>query len=201
MNRVHAVCAGLAVALVGVACTATPGLDPKAPAPPDQSVLRGWQHCTDEACGKNFISVYSTFVFLQLDDARQDETPVVVTTPGRHWVEAFYSWGAGVIIGVGNYRNYAFEIDLLPGHTYQIDDVPSGCIVPAFKHWVSPKTLRVIDIAPSGDRAVQQIKAVAYCTPASRSPGSCRQDSDCQSGACTPFEGSTGHGLCGEWRP
>lgn len=196
--RGHAWAVGAALACV--ACASPPPSGPETPPPADQGVLRGWRHCTDDGCGKNLIAAYSTFVMIRVDDQPQDVTPSVILAPGRHWVEAHYSWGVGVITGIGNWRNYGFELDVAPGHVYTIDEAPSGCIVPASKQWVSPKTLRMTDLAPSGERAVRDINAMEFCSPSSGDAGSCRRDSDCHSGTCTPFGGTTGLGLCGTWR-
>ena len=190
----------VAVATVCVACSSSLAINQELVSETDRSVLRGWKRCTDIGCGRNFASAYSTFIFLQVDEKLQEEVPNVTTTPGLHWVEAYYSWGVGLIIGIGNYRNYGFEINLLPGYAYQIEKVPSGCIVPATKHWVSPKTLHVKVTSPSGESAVTDIRAMEYCTPNSRSTGSCKKDGDCSSGVCTPFGGATGYGLCGKLR-
>lgn len=199
-RRVRRPALALVVAGACAACASPPASGPETQPLADRGVLRGWQHCTDEGCGKNLISAYSTFVFLRVDDRPQDVRPSVILSPGRHWVEAHHSWGVGVITGIGNWRNYGFEIDVDPGHVYTIEDAPAGCIVPASKKWVSPKTLRMADQAPTGERAVREIKAMEFCSPSSGDAGSCRQDSDCPSGTCTPFGGTTGHGLCGTWR-
>ncbi|RZU47397.1 hypothetical protein EV700_0358 [Fluviicoccus keumensis] len=190
----------LVAATLLAACSSAPVRDRNTSPRNDQSMLRGWMNCTDAGCGRGFISAYSTFQFLQVDDRLQKNTPVVITSPGRHWVEAYYSWGAGIMTGIGNYRNYGFEIELLPGYTYQVEDAPSGCIVPMRRHWVSPRTLHITEISPSGNRASHSIRAMEYCTPESKSPGSCKKDGDCASGVCTPFGGETGFGLCGELR-
>lgn len=190
----------LASVVVCIACSSTPTPDSSVASTAHLGVLQGWRRCTDDNCGRNFISAYSTFVFLRVDDSHQGGAPSLGVTPGRHWVEAYYSWGFGVLTGIGNWRNYGFEIDVLPGHTYRIEDAPSGCIVPASRYWVSPKTLRVLDLAPSGEREVREIKAMEYCTPSSHDSGTCRQNNDCRSGVCTLFGGTTGYGLCGELR-
>lgn len=111
--------------------------------PDGQSTLYGWRNCLTENCGRNFISAYSTFVFIHIDEKPISASPSIAISPGRHWIEAFYSWGAGVLIGTGNYRHYGFELDVLPGHQYRINEVPAGCIVPATKYWVSQKNLRL----------------------------------------------------------
>lgn len=191
----------LAAALAAAACSSTPTREADVRVPADQAVLRGWEHCGGGACGKGVVSGYSTFVFLRVDDQPQGSAAAVSLAPGRHWVEAYYAWGAGFLTGVGNWRNYGFEIEVQHGHAYAIEAAPSGCIVPAKRHWVSPKTLRVFDTAPSGERTARDVKAVEYCTPDSREPGTCRQGSDCPSEPCTPFGGETGYGLCGELRP
>jgi hypothetical protein len=72
--------------------------------------------------------------------------------------------------------------------------------VPASKHWVSPKVLRVEDRTVDGPLVVHEVKAMEYCTPSSSEPGTCRTDSACPSGTCTPFGGTTGFGLCGQLR-
>lgn len=198
--RYARLCAVLGTMAAVAACASPRGPTQDAPVAAGQSVLRGWQQCTDDHCGKNFISAYSRFVFLRVDDSSQAESAAVTAMPGRHWVEAHYAWGAGFITGIGNWRNYGFEIDLQPGHTYLIEEAPAGCVVPATRHWVSPKTLRVIDVAPSGERMARDIRAMEYCTPTSREVGSCRQDRDCRTGTCTPFGGTTGYGLCGALR-
>lgn len=193
---------GLASILAAMltACASTPSGPPPAP-PAGASTLQGWSNCSTDSCGRDFVSAYSTFTFVHLDGQRLARRPTLTVPPGRHWVEAHYAWGAGVIVGVGNYRNYGFELDFLPDHRYQIQDAPSGCIVPATRHWVSPKTLRVTVTTPSGSTQVQDVPAFEYCTPSASEPGTCRQPSDCGSGTCTPFAGSTGFGLCGVMRP
>lgn len=164
------------------------------------SSLHGWRNCTTDNCGRNFVSAYSTLVFVQVDDERVNPSPAVTLAPGRHWVEAHYSWGVGVMVGIGNYRNYGFELNVLPDHHYTIKDVPSGCIVPASRYWVSPKPLRVESRGPGGDVQVQEVRAMEYCAPNDNGPGTCKTGSDCSSGVCTGFQGTTGHGLCGVLR-
>ena len=188
------------VAVFSAACSSLPAGGPHAGVPADRSVLTGWRRCTDDNCGRNFVSVYSTFVFLRVDDLPQGGDSTVTVAPGRHWIEAHHAWGAGVVAGVGNWRNYAFELDFLPGHRYSIGKAPSGCLVPASRHWVSPKKLRVLDLAPSGEQTVREVEAMELCTPSSEETGTCRQDGDCPSGTCTPFGGTTGYGLCGTLR-
>lgn len=190
----------MAAAVACAACSSPPKSGSAAQPAADQSILQGWRHCTDDSCGKNLIAAYSTFVFLRADDLPQGGAPSVVLAPGRHWVEAHYSWGVGFITGIGNWRNYGFEVDLLPGHIYSIEEAPAGCIVPASKRWVSPKTLQVADVTPSGERTVREIKVMELCSPSSEDIGSCKQDRDCPSGTCTPFGGTTGYGLCGALR-
>lgn len=146
------------------------------------------------------MSAYSTLVFVRLDEKPVGDSPHLSVAPGRHWIEAHYAWGAGFLIGVGNFRNYGFELDFLPDHRYAIENVPSGCIVPAARHWVSPKVLQITDLGPTGERQVLEVKALEYCTPSSTEPGTCRQHSDCPSGTCTHFGGPTGFGLCGTLR-
>jgi hypothetical protein len=91
-------------------------------------------------------------------------------------------------------------LDFLPDHQYEIKEVPSGCIVPASRYWVSPKTLLVEDRGPTGNRQVLEIKAMEYCSPSDNDTGTCKNDSDCRSGTCTSFGGTTGFGLCGVLR-
>lgn len=190
----------LAAAAACAACSSLPADSSGTGLAGDKSILTGWRRCTDDNCGRNFFSAYSTFVFLRTDDQPQGGTPTVTIPPGRHWVEAHYSWGIGVVTGIGNWRNYGFELDVLPGHRYAIEEAPSGCIVPATQHWVNPKILRIVDRPPSGGQTVRDIKALEFCTPSSEDVGTCRQDSDCRSGTCTPFGGSTGYGMCGALR-
>lgn len=195
----------LTVSLVGTAalmtsCAAPDVVPPATEHATGMGVLEGWQQCVTDNCGRNFISVYSKFVFLRLDATPLYGSPVARTEPGRHWIEAHYAWGAGIIVGVGNYRNYGFELDFLPDHRYRIKEVPGGCIVPASSHWVSPKTLLVEDSAPTGETIVREVKAMEYCSPSGEESGTCRQDGDCRSGTCTPFGGTTGFGLCGVLR-
>lgn len=176
-------------------------LEPTGPAPEaatGQSTLEGWRNCSTENCGRNFVSAYTTFEFVRLDSESIGRSPTVRVQPGRHWLEAHYSWGAGILTGMGNFRNYGFEFDFVADHQYTIRDVPSGCLVPASKHWVSPKVLRVEDRTVDGHLVVHEVKAMEYCTPSSSESGTCRSDSDCPSGTCTPFGGTTGFGLCGQ---
>jgi len=147
------------------ACTSQPVTGPAVQGSPVLGNLHGWRNCTTENCGRNFVSAYSAFVFERLDDHPVNSSPDVTVPPGRHWVEAHYSWGVGVLIGIGNYRNYGFELDFLPDHHYEIKEVPGGCIVPATRYWVSPKTLRLEDRGPAGDIQVREIRAMEYCAP------------------------------------
>jgi len=192
--------AAFSVAALVAACSSSPVTPPTDQTPSGLSTLHGWRNCTTDNCGRNFVSAYSTFVFRHLDDKPVYSSAVLTVSPGRHWVEAHYSWGVGVLIGIGNYRNYGFELDFLPDHQYEIKEVPSGCIVPASRYWVSHKTLRVEDRGPTGDRQLHEIKAMEYCAPSDNEPGTCRKDSDCRSGTCTSFGGKTGFGLCGVLR-
>lgn len=182
----------LSVAALLAACSSSPVTQ----TPSGLSTLSGWRNCTTDNCGRNFISAYSTFVFEYVDDKPVYSSPILTVSPGRHWVEAHYSWGIGVLIGIGNYRNYGFELDFLPDHQYEIKEVPSGCIAPASRYRVSAKTLRVEDRGPTGNRQLREINAMEYCSP-SGAPGTCKKDSDCRSGNCTSFGGATGFGLCG----
>lgn len=191
--------AALALSLFA-ACSSPERTPPVQGADAGQSRLQGWQHCSGDNCGRGFVSAYSTLVFLRLDGESVRGAATLAVPPGRHWIEAHYAWGVGVLVGVGNYRNYGFEFDFVAGHQYAIRDVPSGCLVPASKSWVSPKVLRVEDQAPDRRRMVHEVKAMEYCAPGSSEPGTCRTNSDCRSGPCTPFDGSTGFGLCGQLR-
>ena len=187
-----------ALGMVVAACS-TP---PPPPAPPaGASTLQGWRHCSTEACGRDFISAYSTFNFVHLDGQRLAPRPTLPVPAGRHWVEAHYAWGAGVMVGVGNYRHYGFEWDFLPDHRYQVLEAPSGCLTPATRQWVSPKTLRLRITLPNGDTQVQEVPAWEHCTPSASEPGTCRQASDCRGSPCTTVGGHTGFGLCGTLRP
>lgn len=188
--------AAFSVAVLVTACSTSPMNQ----APSGSSALHGWRNCTTDNCGRNFVSAYSTFTFVHLDDKPVYSSPTLAVSPGRHWVEAHYSWGVGILVGIGNYRNYGFELDFLPDHQYEIKEIPSGCIVPASISWVSPKTLRVEDIDPTGTRQIREIKAMEYCSPSDNVPGTCKKDSDCRSGSCTSFGGTTGFGLCGVLR-
>ncbi|HET8731124.1 MAG TPA: hypothetical protein VFM34_08465 [Moraxellaceae bacterium] len=187
----------LIAALACTGCSNHPTSGATAASPEKGIVLEGWRHCTDDGCGRNFFSVYSTFLFLRVDDAPQPNIPTVELAPGVHWIEAFHSWGAGVILGVGNWRNYGFELDAQPGHRYRIEGAPFGCIVPLKKRWVHPVSLRIADTMPSGKQTVRAVPAMEYCTPESHESGTCRMDSDCKSGTCTSFGGVTGFGFCG----
>lgn len=197
LPRLKAISA-LAAAIACAACTSPPPLEL---AVGEQSLIRGWQHCSGQGCGRNFISAYSTLVILRVDDHEQYGKPMVPVTPGRHWIEAYYSWGFGILVGLGNWRNYGFELDFLPGHSYVIEDIPAGCLVPIFQYRANPVTLRIVDKAPSRERTVREIKAWEYCTPNSRKSGSCKRDSDCQSGQCAAFGGATVYGMCIERQP
>ena len=168
----------------------------------DTSTLEGWEYCL-LTCGRDFISGYSTFVIVRLDDKLLHTTTVNVT-PGRHWVEAHYSWGFGIIIGAGNYRNYGYEFDFLAGHHYRIREVPSGCIVPWKESSVRPITLRIEDNFQDNKPIFHEVAAMEFCYPPAAmdhtESGTCRNDSECKNGVCTLFFEAKGYGLCGKPR-
>lgn len=168
--------------------------------PPGQSLLEGWQHCTTANCGRDFASAYTVLVFLRVDGTPLPEAPALRLAPGRHWIEAHYAWGAGLLVGLGNYRNYAFEFDFVADHSYAIEEVPGGCIVPLNSRWVSPKVIRLHERSADGEQRVHAVRALESCAPGGSQSATCRTASDCPSGPCTPFGGSTGFGLCGKPR-
>lgn len=189
----------LILAIAVSACTHVPEISP-APITPGHAAIVGWRNCTNDDCGRDFFSAYSTFLFVNVDGERPKSSAMVTLPPGRHWIEAHYSWGAGLIIGTGNYRNYGFELDMQPDHRYLIESVPQGCIVPLSRYWVSYKTLRVIERSPAGKERDLVVRALEYCTPTSAEPGTCTKNSQCRAGTCLPFKGTTGFGMCGELR-
>jgi len=166
----------------------------------DTCTLEGWEYCL-LSCGRNFASVYSKFATVRLDDKLLNTTTINVT-PGRHWVEAHYSWGFGIIVGIGNYRNYGYEFDFLSGHLYRIRDVPSGCIVPWRESSVRPITLKIEDYFLDNKPIIHEVAAMEYCYPPAAmdhtNSGTCRTDSDCTNGVCTLYPGVKGYGLCGK---
>lgn len=185
----------IAAALLLASC-ATPPPEPP-PVPQGQSLLQGWRYCTGDVCGRTFLSAYSDLVFVRLDGKDTRRAEKMVVPPGPHWIEARYAWGGGIMGGVGNYRNYGFEFDFQPDRSYEIDDVPSGCVLPSSRRTVSAKTLQVYERLPTGQRVAHAVRALEYCGPSTEQTGSCRSAADCGGhDACTPFGGSTGFGLC-----
>lgn len=164
----------------------------------ESSVLEGWEYCAF-ACEKSFVSGYSTLNVIRVDGQKMNSRRVTLT-PGRHWIEAHYAWGGGILgIGFGNYKNYGFEFDFIAGHRYKIRDLPDGCLVPLKGAWVSLKTLIVEDQARDSFPVTQLVKAMEYCS-VSESSGSCKSALDCTEGLCTSLGGSTGYGFCGDPR-
>ena len=189
----------VALVLTGVyGCGTAPKPAITQPLNKDSSSLEGWQTCAVD-CGKNFVSAYNSFVFIRLDNKEVFGTRIEVT-PGRHWVEAHYSWGVGILVGIGNYRNYGFEFEFAPGHRYRITETPDGCVVPLSLSWVSAKTLRIEDRLDDEKPIVHEVRAIERCSTFPDS-GTCRTDADCQRTACTALlSGTSGYGLCGQPR-
>jgi hypothetical protein len=166
----------------------------------DTCTLEGWEYCLPE-CGRYFASAYSEFAIVRLDDTLLHTTTINMT-PGRHWVEAKYSWGFGIMVGIGNYRNYGYEFDFLAGHLYRIREVPSGCIVPWKESSVHPISLKIEDYFQDNKPIIHEIAAMEYCYPPAAmdhtNSGTCRTDSECKNGVCTLYSGAKGYGLCGK---
>ena len=161
-------------------------------------VVAGWMRCAFGICGTFLLSGYSTLTVLRVDDTSMKEFVAEATVPtGRHWIEVQHTWGAGVITGIGNWNNFGFELDVAPGHRYQVDSLPAGCAVPFSKRHVNRKVLTITESAPGEKDSAHAVEAMEFCTP-HKEAGTCRTDDECAPGTCAPFNGTTGFGMCSD---